>query len=169
MYLGTQAMAQSRSIPSWYDVRTRWARHKLRTTIEATRPLASLGPPGTRQLMPEQLVETIKSNLGTLISFVKYTRLKSCASLWQKAQPASLTLRSHARMSTCYKRQLGTALLRPQNPRYPMPQTPKSPETPQISKKIRFNEKPTADQWANEPKEQPRSQPLRASHSPQTN
>ena len=89
--------------------------------------------------------------------------------LWQKAQPASLTLRSHARMSTCYKRQLGTALLRPQNPRYPMPQTPKSPETPQISKKIRFNEKPTADQWANEPKEQPRSQPLRASHSPQTN
>ena len=34
--------------------------------------------------MPEQLVETIKSNLGTLISFVKYTRLKSCASFGRK-------------------------------------------------------------------------------------
>mgnify|MGYP004498107543 CR=1 FL=1 len=50
MYLGTQAMAQSRSMPSWRDVRTRWARHKLRTTGEATRPLASLGPSGTKQL-----------------------------------------------------------------------------------------------------------------------
>ena len=50
MYLGTQAMAQSRSMPSWCDVRTRWARHKLRTTEEATRPLASPGPSGTRQL-----------------------------------------------------------------------------------------------------------------------
>ena len=50
MYLGTQAMAQSRSMPSWRDVRTRWARHKLRTTEEATGPLASPGPSGTRQL-----------------------------------------------------------------------------------------------------------------------
>ena len=55
MYLGTQAMAQSRSMPSWCDVRTRWARHKLRTTEEATRPLASPGPPGTRQLTDEEI------------------------------------------------------------------------------------------------------------------
>lgn len=53
MYLGTQAMAQSRSMSSWHDVRTRWARHKLRTTGETTRPLASLGPPGTKQLTKE--------------------------------------------------------------------------------------------------------------------
>ena len=43
-------MAQSRSMPSWCDVRTRWARHKLRTTGEATEPLASPGPSGTKQL-----------------------------------------------------------------------------------------------------------------------
>ena len=55
--------------------------------------------------------------------------------LWREAQPASLTLRSHARMSTCHERQPGTALLRPQKPatnkqrgRYVMPNAP-SPKT----------------------------------------
>ena len=98
--------------------------------------------------------------------------------LWREAQPLSLTLRSHARMSTCYERQPGTTLLRPQKPathkqrgRYVMPNAPKSEDlgTPQISEKIRSNEKPTADQWVNELKERPMSEPLRASHSPQTN
>ena len=52
-------MAQSRSMPSWCDVRTRWARHKLHTTEEATRPLASLGPSGTKQLTDRKVADSI--------------------------------------------------------------------------------------------------------------
>ena len=67
-------MAQSRSIPSWYDVRTRWARHKLRTTEEATRPLASPGPSGTKQLTRKECKVRCLDKEGKLIKeeTVKY-------------------------------------------------------------------------------------------------
>lgn len=75
--------------------------------------------------------------------------------LWREAQPLSLTSRSHAQMSTCYERQPERPYYDHRTPDIPQttwtvrdaecPQTPKDPRTPQISKKIRPNEKPTAE------------------------